>query len=52
MGDQESDDVIADYPFTSGDSGGDESFTCEVCGENFETERGKNIHAGQAHPEE
>ncbi|WP_276272365.1 hypothetical protein [Haloarcula litorea] len=45
-----SDEVVSEFPFSAGDES-DERFVCEECGEEFETKRGRNIHAGQVHDE-
>jgi hypothetical protein len=49
---EEVDDVISEFPFQeeTGESG--ETYSCDICDQEFDTKRGRNIHRGQAHRSE
>lgn len=46
------DDVVSEFPFQGESSESDETYLCDVCEQEFDTERGRNIHRGQAHRSE
>ncbi|WP_436934138.1 hypothetical protein [Halovenus marina] len=49
---EDADDIVADFPFQEDAPEPDETYRCEVCDQEFDTERGRNIHRGQAHSPE
>jgi hypothetical protein len=48
---EDADDIIAEFPFQDTPES-DETYRCAVCDQEFDTERGRNIHRGQAHSSE
>ncbi len=49
---EEVNDVISDFPFQEESEDTEEIYVCEVCKQEFDTQRGRNIHRGQAHRSE
>lgn len=45
-------DVVSEFPFQKDSEEPDESYFCNICDQEFDTKRGRNIHRGQAHPSE
>lgn len=48
---KDAEDVVSEFPFQGSDEPR-ETYRCDICDREFDTERGLNIHRGQAHRSE